>query len=112
MQTDSRFVQYVRDAHEPAAYLCCEVQPLGLELYRRYESTKKAVLAVTGHRELLQENSVLKRSIQVRNPYVDPLNLLQIELLQRVRNGDDDPATLNALLVTINGVAAGMRNTG
>ncbi len=70
------------------------------------------MLAVTGHGELLQENPVLKRSIQVRNPYVDPLNLCQIELLRRIRGGDEDPITLNALLVTINGIAAGLRNTG
>ena len=85
---------------------------LGRELLQRLEATKKAVLAVTGHRELLQQNEVLKRSIAVRNPYVDPLNLFQIELMRRVREGNEDPSTLNALLVTINGIAAGMRNTG
>jgi phosphoenolpyruvate carboxylase len=54
---------------------------------------------------------VLRRSIDVRNPYVDPINLLQIELLHRARRSAD--AQVNAaLLVTVNGVAAGMRNTG
>jgi phosphoenolpyruvate carboxylase len=62
-------------------------------------------------RPLLADNPVLSRSIAVRNPYVDPLNLLQIELLQRVRH-KADPATVRALLLTINGIAAGMRNTG
>jgi len=88
------------------------LQPFGRELIDRFSSTVRQVLAVTGHAELLQENGVLKRSIQVRNPYVDPLNLLQIGLMREVRAGDTDPETLNALLVTINGVAAGMRNTG
>jgi phosphoenolpyruvate carboxylase len=88
------------------------LQGLGGELCDRFEETKSAVLAVTGHREPLQQNEVLKRSIEVRNPYVDPLNLFQIELMRRVREGDKDPSTLNALLVTINGIAAGMRNTG
>jgi phosphoenolpyruvate carboxylase len=55
---------------------------------------------------------VLRRSIDVRNPYVDPINLLQIELLRRLRGGDDDPRLEHALMVTINGIAAGMRNTG
>ena len=54
---------------------------------------------------------MLRRSIDVRNPYVDPINLVQIELLRRSRQ-QADPQLCTALLVTINGVAAGMRNTG
>jgi phosphoenolpyruvate carboxylase len=61
---------------------------------------------------LLENNRMLTRSIAVRNPYVDPINLLQIELLQRVRAAPDDDAARDALLVTVNGVANGMRNTG
>jgi phosphoenolpyruvate carboxylase len=84
------------------------------------------VLQITGHRRLLDENPVLRRSIDVRNPYVDPINLLQVELLRRLRQrpaprpgveqSGRETADLmqlrRALLVTINGVAAGMRNTG
>jgi phosphoenolpyruvate carboxylase len=70
------------------------------------------VLHVAGRQELLEGNAMLRRSIAVRNPYVDPINLLQVELLRRVRAGDQAPETLDALLVTMNGVAAGMRNTG
>ena len=71
-----------------------------------------AVLRVTGHDELLQDNPVLRRSIDVRNPYVDPINVLQVELLHRMRSGDIDEQLRHAFLVTVNGIAAGLRNTG
>jgi phosphoenolpyruvate carboxylase len=61
---------------------------------------------------LLEENPVLRRSINVRNPYVDPINLVQVELLRRLRDTGEDGRIRDALLVTINGIAAGMRNTG
>ncbi len=58
-------------------------------------------------------NPVIRRSIDVRNPYVDPINLVQVELLCRVRSdSEESPATLTALMITINGIAAGMRNAG
>jgi len=69
------------------------------------------ILDITSHGTLLEENPVLRRSIDVRNPYVDPINLVQIELLRRLRAHPDERVK-TALLVTINGVAAGMRNTG
>jgi len=87
------------------------LQPLGMELRARLERARTAVLRVTGHRELIESNAVLRRSIDVRNPYVDPINLLQVELLRRVRERADDPVR-DALHVTINGIAAGLRNTG
>jgi phosphoenolpyruvate carboxylase len=93
-----------------------DLQPLGEELRGRYELTCRRLLELRGRETLLEENAVLRRSIDVRNPYVDPLNLLQAELLARLRAsvGDDDErdAVRAALLVTINGIAAGMRNTG
>ena len=90
-----------------------ELQPLGGELRERYEETVERLLVLTGHDELLENNPVLRRSIDVRNPYVDPINLLQVELLRRCRSTDDPGEALEkALLTTINGVAAGMRNTG
>ena len=61
---------------------------------------------------LLEDNPVLRRSIDVRNPYVDPINLVQVELLHRLRGSGGDERLRDALLVTINGIAAGMRNTG
>lgn len=87
--------------------------PLGLELRERYQQTVDAVLELVSRKALLERNQVLKRSIAVRNPYVDPINMLQVELLRRVREETPDSERLrDALLITINGVAAGMRNTG
>ena len=67
---------------------------------------------MTGHSQLLEGNPVLRRSIDVRNPYVDPINLVQVELLRRLRGGDDDARIRHAFEVTVNGIAAGLRNTG
>ena len=93
-----------------------ELQPLGEALRQRYRRTCDRLLEVRGRSILLEENPVLRRSIGVRNPYVDPLNLLQVELLARLRSGsgaeDEQEAVRAALLVTVNGIAAGMRNTG
>jgi len=85
---------------------------LGVDLRGRLDRAIRATLEVTGHRELLQENQVLQRSINVRNPYVDPINLVQIEVLRRLRSGDDDRRLRDAFVVTVNGIAAGMRNAG
>ena len=62
-----------------------ELRPLGPDLRRRLARAIDAVLAVTGHHVLLEANPVLRRSIDVRNPYVDPINLVQVELLRRLR---------------------------
>ena len=81
-------------------------------LEEEFERTVRVVLAVTEQKELLEKTPVLRHSIAVRNPYVDPMSYLQVELLARRRSGRDDAAALNATLLTINGIAAGMRNTG
>ncbi len=74
------------------------------------------ILAVTGQSTLLETNPVLEHSIRLRNPYVDPLSLLQVELIRRKRTetlSDADTTTLNrAITATINGISAGLRNTG
>ncbi len=89
------------------------LQPLGEELRARLASAISCVLDVTGHTELLEMNSVIRRSIDVRNPYVDPINLVQVELLRRVRSVNTGAGpTRDALMITINGIAAGMRNAG
>jgi phosphoenolpyruvate carboxylase len=91
-----------------------DLQPLGSRLRERLDRTIQAVLDVTRHGRLLERAPVLRRSIDVRNPYVDPINLLQVEILRRLRaTGDTADARLwHAFMVTVNGIAAGMRNTG
>jgi len=89
-----------------------ELQPYGDEFRKRFSATVRAILEVTGHQVLLEANPVLRRSIQVRNPYVDPINLVQVEILRRLRSNEADLSLQDALLITINGIAAGMRNTG
>jgi phosphoenolpyruvate carboxylase len=88
------------------------LQPLGQQFRDRLTRAVSALLQVTGHRHLLEGNPVLRRSIDVRNPYVDPINLVQIEVVRRLRHGDHDPRLHDAFVVTVNGIAAGMRNTG
>jgi phosphoenolpyruvate carboxylase len=87
------------------------LQPVGVELRERLARAIRGVVDLTGQTELLQCNPVIRRSIDVRNPYVDPLNLVQVELLRRVRQ-EADPRAQLALKVTVNGIAAGLRNTG
>jgi phosphoenolpyruvate carboxylase len=88
------------------------LRPMGDEFRDRLSRAVAALLKVTGHRHLLEGNPVLRRSIDVRNPYVDPINLVQIEVVRRLRQGDHDPRLHDAFVVTVNGIAAGMRNTG
>ena len=77
-----------------------------------YHRTKSMILKITGHGELLENNPALARSLKLRNPYVDPLSLIQIELLGRRRGGKDDVELDFVLAATINGIASGLRNTG
>ena len=88
------------------------LQPLGGSLRARLAKATAAVLAITGHREAVESMPVLRRSIDVRNPYVDPINLVQIELLARMRHASPAPELTRAFAVTVDGIAAGMRNTG
>ncbi len=69
-------------------------------------------LRITQQSTLLEDNPTLARSIRNRFPYLDPLNHLQVELLRRHRAGDTDPRTRRAIHLTINGLAAGLRNSG
>lgn len=84
---------------------------LGKELRRRLDSATQTLLEVINQPALLQHESMLKRSINVRTPYILPLHLLQAELMQRRREHDDSTYD-HALMVTIAGIAAGLRNTG
>jgi phosphoenolpyruvate carboxylase len=73
------------------------------------------VLAVTGYTELLENEEWLQRSIKLRNPYVDPMNYIQVAALKELREQPDPPvadALRAAVLLSMNGVAAGLQNTG
>jgi phosphoenolpyruvate carboxylase len=89
-----------------------ELRALGRDLRDRLTQTADTVLTTTGREQLLAGNAVLRRSIDVRNPYVDPINLVQVELLRRLRRFGTDERLRHAFLITVNGIAAGMRNTG
>jgi phosphoenolpyruvate carboxylase len=82
------------------------------EFEKEYHRTVKAVLMITRQTELLQNNPVLARSIKLRNPYVDPMHLIQVDLLRRKRAGEDTPEVNRAISATISGISAGLRNTG
>ena len=79
---------------------------------REYHRTVHAVLSITKQSELLQSNPVLARSIKLRNPYVDPMHLIQVDMLRRKRGGEDTPEVNRAISATISGISAGLRNTG
>lgn len=89
------------------------LRALGAELRERLQGTVAALQGISGRRDLLANNPVMRWSVQVRNPYTDPLHLLQAELMGRLRDTKTPDARLeSALMVTITGIAAGLRNTG
>jgi phosphoenolpyruvate carboxylase len=79
-----------------------------------FERTRSLLLRITQQTELLEQNAVLAQSIRLRNPYVDPMSWIQVELLRRKREATetDDAAINRAITGTINGISAGLRNTG
>ena len=81
-------------------------------LRAEWQHTIEMLLAITGQQALLEQNPLLARSIRNRFPYLDPLNHVQIELLKRHRAGDADERVVQAIHLTINGIAAGLRNSG
>jgi phosphoenolpyruvate carboxylase len=81
-------------------------------LLEEFNRTRAMILSLKEQTELLERNPVLSRSIQLRNPYVDPLSLIQVELLWRKRSGEDSDELNYALAATMNGIAAGLHNTG
>ena len=98
-----------------------KAKELGAEVRSIHEATEQAVLELTEHTSLGEGNAILARSLKVRNPYVDCLNVLQAETLKRIRErdggdddggNDDDKVLQDALMTSITGIANGMGNTG
>ncbi|KAJ4867279.1 Phosphoenolpyruvate carboxylase 4 [Raphanus sativus] len=85
---------------------------LGDMLRKELLTTEKYVLVITGREKLLESNKSLKKLIESRLPYLNAMNMLQVEVLKRLRRDEDNNKLRDALLITINGIAAGMRNTG
>ncbi len=100
----SRYAELVSDAELRAAVFA--------RLRAEWQGTIDALLAVTGQRSLLEPNPLLARSIRNRFPYLDPLNHVQIALLRRHRAGATDAAVQQGIHLSINGIAAGLRNSG
>jgi phosphoenolpyruvate carboxylase len=81
-------------------------------LSEEFLRTKRIILWLTGEKDLLERKTVLCQSIRLRNPYIDPMSLIQVELLRRKRAGEQSEALNYALGATMNGIAAGLHNTG
>ena len=81
-------------------------------LKEEFDRTRRVILTVAGQSDLLEKNPVLSRSIRLRNPYVDPMSLIQVDLLRRKRSGDSGSVLEYAIGATMNGIAAGLHNTG
>jgi phosphoenolpyruvate carboxylase len=82
-----------------------------------YEETKKQILWLTGETEILDNQQSLKKTLQIRDTYLLPLQYLQVSLLKKLRQSNQDseaidPLLRRTLLLTINGIATGLRNTG
>ncbi|SEA43584.1 phosphoenolpyruvate carboxylase [Microbulbifer marinus] len=107
-KTDTRVASWYEErlTDEP------ELIQLGDTLRERLARTVSALQQLTGRDSLLDNNPVMRWSIRVRDPYTDPLHLLQAELMARLRERETDSVLESALMVTIAGIAAGMRNTG
>jgi phosphoenolpyruvate carboxylase len=85
-------------------------------LEAEFARTEEAILVVTGQKQLLGTEPVLLKSVQLRNPYIDPLNYIQVEMMRRLRAGglskDEEEATRAVIELTINGISGGLKNTG
>ena len=105
------FERYSRLASAlPQGDLHARLHPL---IAGEFDRTRDAILAIKGQSGLLENDARLRQSIRLRNPYVDPISLLQVDLLARWREGGrEDEALFHALVATVNGIAAGVQNTG
>jgi phosphoenolpyruvate carboxylase len=107
MKADEELTRFYEERLVPES-----LWPLGQRLRDNLKLTRETVLETIPDHQLMQEQPWIKESIKLRNPYVDPLNMLQAELLSRSRSCESNPDIDQALMVTIAGIAAGLRNTG
>ncbi|WP_422134922.1 phosphoenolpyruvate carboxylase [Endozoicomonas sp. ALD040] len=110
MKTDSNLAEYYEERLVPT-----ELQHLGESLREQLKTAVQALLELKSGEELMSNHPQNKQAIALRNPYTDPLNVLQAELLYRVRHSEEGKVCENleqALMITVVGIAAGMRNTG
>ena len=89
-----------------------EYKYLFSEIVKESKKVKKAIKLVTNNKELLEDNPILKNTLKVRNAYLDPLSLIQILLMKKLSDKDITEEEKTSLLLSINGLAAGLRNTG
>jgi phosphoenolpyruvate carboxylase len=88
-----------------------------IDIRNEYDRTRSAVLSISRHTSLLESEPVTQKAVALRNPYIDPLNYIQVDILRRLRslpnNNDPEAAALREVMAqTINGIAAGLKNTG
>ncbi|NJD25517.1 MAG: phosphoenolpyruvate carboxylase [Betaproteobacteria bacterium] len=100
----SRYAELVTDADLRAAIFA--------RIRGEWELTRRHLLAILEQDDFLADNPLLRRSLQLRSPYMDPLNHLQVELLKRHRAGDTDERVARGIHLAINGIASGLRNSG
>ncbi|QLQ26779.1 MAG: phosphoenolpyruvate carboxylase [Dechloromonas sp.] len=100
----SRYAELVADAELRAGIF--------ERIRAEWELTRRHLLDILGQDDFLADNPLLKRSLQLRSPYLDPLNHLQVELLKRHRAGETDERVARGIHLSINGIASGLRNSG
>jgi len=100
----SRYAELVSDARLR--------QRISARIEEEWHRTADALTLLTGHKQRLADNPALRRSIEHRFPYIDPLHHVQVELMRRSRAGDENERVQRGIHISINGIAAGVRNTG
>jgi len=105
-------VELIRQGREPTVAEVAAVGEVSRATAYRYFPTQESLLAITGQTRLLEKHPALDASIRLRLPYIEPLNLLQVELLKRHRSGENDPRVREGIQLSINAIATALRNSG